>query len=105
MPNVVRRGSRAEPAQVAAAGEHRNKKRPLPNPPADDAVAACGAVLVMPEGGSLEDAIQSVKPAPAPPVRQRCGRNRRPALVCLPTAAQCRQDPEDRDLSAFEKAA
>jgi hypothetical protein len=50
--------SRAEPAQSAAEQQE-------PAKPIDDAIAACGTALVMPEGGGLEDAVQSVEPEPA----------------------------------------
>ena len=58
--------SRAEQAQVGAAGgaPEQQEAAAESGSPADDAIAACGTVLVMPEGGGLEDAIQSVEPAP-----------------------------------------
>ena len=55
--------SAVQPAQVATtegAAEEQESARP-----ADDAIAACGTVLVMPEGGGLEDAVQSTEPAQA----------------------------------------
>ena len=57
--------SRAEQAQVGAAGgaPEQQEAATESGSPADDAIAACGTVLVMPEGGGLE-AIQSVEPAP-----------------------------------------
>src|SRR5260221_1355782 len=52
-----------ETAEVAPAGGAAEQQEPAR--PADDAIAACGTVLVMPEGGGLEDAVQSVEPTPA----------------------------------------
>jgi hypothetical protein len=59
--------SRAEPATAAPAASAPEQQEPpaASASPADDAIAACGTVLVMPEGGGLEDAVQSVEPAAA----------------------------------------
>jgi hypothetical protein len=49
----------------AAGAPEQQEPAAASGSPADDAIAACGTVLVMPEGGGLEDAVQSVEAAPA----------------------------------------
>ena len=57
--------SRTEPAQTARAAGAPEQQEPASASPAEEAIAACGTALVMPEGGGLEDAVQSVEAAPA----------------------------------------
>ena len=82
--------SRAEQAQVGAAGgaPEQQEAAAESGSPADDAIAACGTVLVMPEGGGLEDAIQSVEPAPD------AAEERSAALDALPSTTTEDSTPE-----------